>query len=237
MAELISEKKKVKLISDDIKSKIREICSKFQYKLPESAKTLLIFSSYAEKIINRYEVFDGHNETELKNINLIWDGFYAIFQDNCEKLNVGREIEEQGSELNSMVVQYIFHMISNIERTGSEKDLQWIYEWLTSLDCTKVDPIGLTNNSMDFLFHAQKLANNVVNDIMATCTGNDINTANMINVYRDKDMVKSFIEIYRENDMYLAGFKESTRGTPFQFSVYLDNFNKFFAIVLGKKRW
>lgn len=237
MAELISEKKKVKLISDDIKSKIREICSKFQYKLPESAKTLLIYSSYAEKIINRYEVFDKHDETELKNINLIWDGFYAIFQDNCEKLNAGREIEEQGSELNSMVVQYIFHMISNIERTGSEEDLQWIYDWLSSLDCTKVDPFGLTNAGMDFLFHAQKLANNVVNDIMATCTGNDINTANMINIYRDRDMVDAFMDIYHDKSRYLAGFSESTRGTAFQYKVFHGNFDKFFSIVLGKRRW
>lgn len=222
-------------------SEIRRLCREFGDKLPENKSELKVLPVYAENIIRR---FDGNVTTkrEIENQSMIWDGIFEIYEDTCKTLKIGDEIIVRGAALNIMVSSYLKYLIDHIHPTNN-RDIQllWINEWLSDLDVSKVDTKKLSDESVARLIRIQKTVNDIVNDLLASCQNHDLSTANIINVYRDDDILVDMLNLYNKYIGHLkynreseySDFKDATEGTAFSESRLSDNCRKLIRGASG----
>lgn len=225
-------------------SEIRKLCREFDDKLPSKMSELKTLPVYAEKIILRYPNAEKASKSEIDNQRIIWDGFFSIYEDTCKTLNVGYEICERGRRLYNTVTDYMVMISKNIRPSDHREDyLRWLFDWLSGLDVSKLDTHKLSDKSIGTLSRIQKTVNDVVNDLMASCTNNDLTTANSINVYRDEDILIDLRSTYFGYFSYLEhtspteskNLNDAIKGTEFVEETLSANLQKLIHIASGMK--
>lgn len=91
------------------------------------------------------------------------------------------------------------------------------------------------------MFRVQKAVNDVVNDILATCHDYDLNTANMINVFRDEDILMDAMQSYEKFICYLEreqpeeyqNFMDTVEGTAFESKTLREHIREFIEQAKG----
>lgn len=226
------------------RSEIRKLCREFDDKLPSKMSELKTLPAYAEKLILRYPSAEKASKREIENQLIIWNGFFSIYEDTCKTLNVGYEICERGHRLYTTVVDYLKSIHENIRPDDRREDyLRWLFDWLSGLDVSKLDTHKLSDKSIGTLSRIQKTVNDVVNDLMASCTNNDLTTANSINVYRDEDILIDLRSTYFGYFSYLEhtspseskNLKDAIKGTEFVEETLSTNLQKLIHIASGMK--
>lgn len=225
-------------------SEIRKLCREFDDKLPSKMSELKTLPVYAEKIILRYPNAEKASKSEIDNQRIIWDGFFSIYEDTCKSLNVGYEIGERGHRLYTTVIDYLKSIHENIRPDDHREDyLRWLFDWLSGLDVSKLNTDKLSDKSIGTLTRIQKTVNDVVNDLMASCTNNDLTTANSINVYRDEDILIDLRSTYFGYFSYLEhtspteykNLNAAIKGTEFVEETLSTNLQKLIHIASGMK--
>ena len=226
------------------RSEIRKLCREFDDKLPSKMSELKTLPAYAEKLILRYPSAEKASKREIENQLIIWNGFFSIYEDTCKTLNVGYEIGERGHRLYTTVVDYLKSIHENIRPDDHREDyLRWLFDWLSGLDVSKLDTHKLSDKSISTLSRIQKTVNDVVNDLMASCTNNDLTTANSINVYRDEDILIDLRSSYFGYLSYLEhkspseskNLNAAIKGTEFVEETLSANLQKLIHIASGMK--
>lgn len=224
------------------RSEIRKLCREFDDKLPSKMSDLKTLPAYAEKLILRYPNAEKVSKREIENQLIIWNGFFSIYEDTCKMLNVGCEIRERGHRLHATVVDYLKTIFDNVHPDDHKEDyLRWLFDWLADLDVSKVDTKKLSDESVARLTRIQKTVNDIVNDLLASCQNNDLSTANIINVYRDDDILVDMLNRYNKYIGHLkynreseySDFKDATEGTAFSESRLSDNCRKLIRGASG----
>ena len=224
------------------RSEIRKLCREFDDKLPSKMSELKTLPAYAEKLILRYPSAERVSKREIENQLIIWNGFFSIYEDTCKTLNVGYEIGERGHRLYTTVVDYLKSIHENIRPDDHREDyLRWLFDWLSGLDVSKLDTHKLSDKSIGTLLRIQKTVNDVVNDLMASCTNNDLTTANSINVYRDEDILIDLRSSYFGYLSYLEhkspneskNLNDAIEGTEFTEKTLAENLQKLIHIASG----
>ena len=224
------------------RSEIRKLCREFDDKLPSKMSDLKTLPAYAEKLIMRYPNAEKASKREIENQLIIWNGFFSIYEDTCKMLNVGYEICERGHRLYTTVVDYLKTISENIRPDDRREDyLRWLFDWLSGLDVSKLDTHKLSDKSIGTLLRIQKTVNDIVNDLMASCTNNDLSTANAINVYRDEDILIDLRDSYSRYLSYLenmspteySNLNDAIEGTEFVEKKLAENFRKLIHIAAG----
>ena len=225
------------------KSLIRSICQEFYDKLPSNMAVLKTLPVYAEKVIKNYIPGDTHTKQELNNQYNIWKGFVTVYKDSCSMYKVGDEILERGCRLDILVSGYLQKAINEARpsRDNREKYLPWLFDWLSELDYHNLTIRGLTTDTVDRMFRLQKTVNDVVNDILATCHDYDLNTANMINVFRGEDILIDVMDSYEKFICYLEreqpeeyqNFMDTVEGTAFESKALWDHVKEFIKQAKG----
>lgn len=225
------------------KSLIRSICQEFYDKLPSNMAVLKTLPVYAEKVIKNYIPGDTHTKQELNNQYNIWKGFVTVYKDSCIMYKVGDEILERGYRLDILVSGYLNKAINEARpnRGNREKYLPWLFDWLSELDYHNLTIRGLTVDTVDCMFRLQKTVNDVVNDILATCHDYDLNTANMINVFRGEDTLIDVMDSYEKFICYLGreqpeeyqNFMDTVEGTAFESKALWDHIKEFIKQAKG----
>lgn len=224
------------------RSEIRRLCREFDDKLPSKMSDLKTLPAYAEKLILRYPSAERVSKREIENQLIIWNGFFSIYEDTCKMLNVGYEICERGHRLYTTVVDYLKSISDNIRPDDHREDyLQWLFDWLSGLDVSKLDTHKLSDESIARLTRIQKTVNDIVNDLLASCQNHDLSTANIINVYRDDDILVDMLNRYNKYIGHLkykreseySDFKDATEGTAFSESKLSDNCRKLIRGASG----
>ena len=224
------------------RSEIRKLCREFDDKLPSKMSELKTLPAYAEKLILRYPSAEKTSKREIENQLIIWNGFFSIYEDTCKILNVGYEICERGHRLYTTVVDYLKTIAENIRPDDRREDyLRWLFDWLSGLDVSKLNTDKLSGKSIGTLLRIQKTVNDIVNDLMASCTNNDLSTANAINVYRDEDILIDLRDSYSRYLSYLenmspteySNLNDAIEGTEFAKKKLTENFRKLIHIASG----
>lgn len=222
-------------------SEIRRMCREFEDKLPKNKSELKVLPVYAENIIRR---FDSNVTTkrEIENQSMIWDGIFEIYEDTCKTLKIGDEIIVRGAALNIMVTAYLKYLMEHIHPTNN-RDIQllWINEWLSDLNVSKVDTTKLSDESVARLARVQKTVNDIVNDLLATCQNHDLSTANIINVYRDDDILVDMLNRYNKYIGHLKycsqseylNFNDAVKRTAFSEGALNENCRKLIRGASG----
>lgn len=214
----------------------------FDDKLPSKMSELKTLPAYAEKLILRYPSAEKASKREIENQLIIWNGFFSIYEDTCKTLNVGYEIGERGHRLYITVVDYLKSIHENIRPDDHREDyLRWLFDWLSGLDVSKLDTHKLSDKSIGTLLRIQKTVNDAVNDLMASCTNNDLSTANAINVYRDEDILIDLRSSYFGYLSYLEhkspseskNLNDAIEGTEFTEKTLAENLQKLIHIASG----
>lgn len=227
------------------RSEIRKLCREFDDKLPSKMSELKTLPAYAEKLILHYPSAERVSKREIENQLIIWNGFFSIYEDTCKTLNVGYEICERGYRLYTTVVDYLKTISENIRPDDRREEyLRWLFDWLSGLDVSKLDTDKLSDKSIGTLSQIQKTVNDVVNDLMASCTNNDLSTANAINVYRDKDILIDLRSNYSGYLSYLehnspseySNLNDAIEETEFAEKPLAENFRKLINIASGMDR-
>lgn len=229
---------------ENTKSLIRSICQEFYDKLPANMSVLKTLPIYAEKVIKNYHPSDTHTKKQVENQYIIWKGFFDVYKDTCKTMKVGDEIIERGYRLDTLVSGYLQKAITEAHPpvvTNRKEYLQWLFDWLNELDFHKLIIRNLTVETVDLLFRAQKTVNDVVNDILATCHEYDLNTANMINVFRDEDILINMMQSYSKYVCYLerekpeefSSFMEAVEGTVFEEKKLWEYIERFIRAAKG----
>lgn len=225
-----------------LSSEIRKLCREFDDKLPSKMSDLKTLPAYAEKLIMRYPNAENASKREIENQLIIWNGFFSIYEDTCKMLNVGYEICERGHRLYTTVVDYLKTISENIRPDDRREDyLRWLFDWLSGLDVSKLDTHKLSDKSIGTLLRIQKTVNDIVNDLMASCTNNDLTTANSINVYRDEDILIDLRDSYSRYLSYLEhkspseskNLNDAIEGTEFTEKTLAENLQKLIHIASG----
>lgn len=226
-----------------VKSLIRSICQEFYDKLPSNMDVLKTLPVYAEKVIKNYIPGDTHTKQEINNQYNIWKGFVSVYKDTCTMYKVGDEILERGYRLDTLVSGYLQKAIdvAHPNRGNREKYLPWLFDWLSELDYHNLTIRGLTVETVDCMFRLQKTVNDVVNDILATCHAYDLNTANMINVFRDEDILIDVMQSYEKFICYLQreqpeeyqNFIDTVEGTAFESKTLWKHIREFINQAKG----
>ena len=94
------------------------------------------------------------------------------------------------------------------------------------------------------MFRLQKTVNDVVNDILATCHDYDLNTANMINVFRGEEILIDVMQSYEKFICYLKreqpeeyqNFMDTVEGTAFESKTLREHIREFIEQVKGTVR-
>lgn len=224
------------------RSEIRRLCREFDDALPSKMSDLKTLPAYAEKIILRYPNTENTSKREIENQFIIWHGFFSIYEDTCKTLNVGYEMCERGHRLYAAVVDYLKTISENDRPDDHREDyLRWLFDWLYGLDVSKLDTDKLSDKSIGILSQIQKTVNDVVNDLMATCTNDDLSTANAINVYRDKDILIDLRSSYSGYLTYLehtspseySNLNDAIEETEFAEKPLAENFRKLINVASG----
>lgn len=231
---------------ENTKSLIRRICQEFYDKLPENMDILKTLPIYAEKVIKNYIPGDLHTIREINNQYTIWKGFFSVYKDTCTSLKVGDEIMERGYRLDTLVSGYLQKAITEAHPPVQNKkeNLQWLFDWLNELDYHTLRLHDVSVDSVNIMFRVQKTVNDVVNDILATCHEYDLNTANMINVFRDEDILINMMDSYSKFICYLerekpeehATFMDAVEGTAFDEKALWKQIEKFIKEAKGTVR-
>ena len=224
------------------RSEIRKLCREFDDKLPSKMSDLKTLPAYAEKLILRYPNTEKTSRREIENQLIIWNGFFSIYEDTCKTLNVGYEIRERGHRLYTTVIDYLKTISENVRPDDRREEyLRWLFDWLYGLDVSKLNTDKLSDKSIGTLLRIQKTVNDVVNDLMASCTNNDLSTANVINVYRDEDILIDLRSNYFGYLSYLehkspteySNLNDVIEGTEFAEKKLAENFRKLIHIATG----
>ena len=224
------------------RSEIRKLCREFDDKLPSKMSDLKTLPAYAEKLILRYPNTEKTSRREIENQLIIWNGFFSIYEDTCKTLNVGYEIRERGHRLYTTVIDYLKTISENVRPDDRREEyLRWLFDWLSGLDVSKLDTHKLSDKSIGTLSRIQKTVNDVVNDLMASCTNNDLTTANSINVYRDEDILIDLRSSYFGYLSYLEhkspseskNLNDAIEGTEFTEKTLAENLQKLIHIASG----
>ena len=216
-------------------SNIRRICREFEDNLPPNMSELKVLPVYAENIIQR---FDGNitvTKREIEDQSMIWDGIFEIYEDTCKTLEIGDEIIVRGAAINIMVSSYLSDLIEHVRPANNRAiHLHWLDEWLSDLDVTKLNTRNLSDESVARLMRIQKTVNGIVDDLLASCRDHDLSTANIINVYRDGDILLDTLNLYNKYICrleYTGGSEytellDATEGTAFSENKLRDNCRK-----------
>ena len=224
------------------RSEIRKLCREFDDKLPSKMIDLKTLPAYAEKLFLRYPNTEKTSRREIENQLIIWNGFFSIYEDTCKMLNVGYEICERGHRLYTTVVDYLKTISENIRPDDRREEyLRWLFDWLYGLDVSKLNTDKLSGKSIGTLLRIQKTVNDIVNDLMASCTNNDLSTANSINVYRDEDILIDLRSNYFGYLSYLEhkspseskNLNDVIEGTEFTEKTLAENLQKLIHIAAG----
>lgn len=231
---------------ENTKSLIRSICQEFYDKLPTNMSVLKTLPIYAEKVIKNYLPGDTHTKRQVENQYIIWKGFFDVYKDACKTFKVGDEIMERGYRLDTLVSGYLQKAIAEAHPPVQNKkeNLQWLFDWLNELDYHTLRLHDVSVDSVNVMFRVQKTVNDVVNDILATCHEYDLNTANMINVFRDEDILINMMDSYSKFICYLerekleehAIFMDAVEGTAFDEKTLWKQIEKFIKEAKGTVR-
>ena len=217
----------------DRRTNLKKIIRIFKDKLPDNMIAIRVYVECAEKILTRYNEESALTVAEIEMGEKIWGGFCTIFQDTCIELSVGGEIASLGSELGTDMLNYLCHLKALIRHDSTEglNTLEWFYSWLHELDYTTIDTEN--DKERNILRAAQKGIVDIVNDIMATAHGYDLQTANTINVYRDYDIF--FNHIFKEYDdrVFSSGLCERIKNTAFNRTTMKTKMSLFFSLAKG----
>ena len=226
----------------NLSSEIQRLCREFEDNLPSKMSELKVLPVYAENIIRRFDGNITATKREIENQYLIWEGIFEIYEDTCKSLKIGNEITVRGTMLNMMIRSYLMDLSDHVH-PANNRDIQllWLNEWLSDLDVSKVDTTKLSDESVARLTRIQKTVNDIVNDLLASCQNHDLSTANIINVYRDDDILVDMLNLYNKYIGHLKycsrteyiNFNDAVKRTAFSEGALNENCRKLIRGASG----